>query len=370
MNNTPFHAGDWIEVRSKDEILKTLDERGQLEGMPFMPQMFQYCGQRFRVFKRAHKTCDTINGYKGRKMNSAVHLEGIRCDGLAYGGCEAACLVFWKEAWLKRVAGPSSSAAASSTAEPAFDRCAPVRGCREEGVWAGTKAPGSENAADPVYVCQATQVPAATEPLPWWDARQYVEDYVSGNVGLGRMIRGLVYMGYNSLINAGIGLGRPLRLLYDAVQRLWGGLPYPRRHGTIPLASKTPGLNLNLQPGEWVRIKSYEEILATLNTNNNNRGLYFDAEMVPYCGRTVRVMKRVRRILNEKTGKIMELKNPCIMLEGVVCESRYSECRLFCPRGIPSYWREIWLERIPQANEHANANGVAAASTAATRIVG
>ena len=79
------------------------------------------------------------------------------------------------------------------------------------------------------------------------------------------------------------------------------------------------------------------------------RGLYFDAEMVPYCGRTFRVLKRVKRILNEKTGRMTEFKNPCIILEGVVCESRYSQCRLFCPRSIYSYWREIWLERVSEA---------------------
>ena len=59
-----LNVGDWVEVRSKDEILETLDERGQLDGMPFMPQMFQYCGQRGSGFyKRAHKTCGTITGY-------------------------------------------------------------------------------------------------------------------------------------------------------------------------------------------------------------------------------------------------------------------------------------------------------------------
>ena len=45
-----------MEVRSKEEILRTLDKSGRLEGLPFMPQMFQYCGQRFQVYKRAHKT--------------------------------------------------------------------------------------------------------------------------------------------------------------------------------------------------------------------------------------------------------------------------------------------------------------------------
>ena len=58
-----LRAGDWVEVRSKDEILRTLNAMGRLDGLPFMPQMIQYCGQRFQVFKRAHKTCDTITGY-------------------------------------------------------------------------------------------------------------------------------------------------------------------------------------------------------------------------------------------------------------------------------------------------------------------
>ena len=68
-----------------------------------MPQMFRYCGQRFQVYKRAHKTCDTVSGhYVGLRLAHAVHLD-LRCDGQAYGGCQAACLIFWKEAWLKRV---------------------------------------------------------------------------------------------------------------------------------------------------------------------------------------------------------------------------------------------------------------------------
>ena len=97
----PLCAGDWVEVRGKDEILKSLDQKGRLEGLPFMPQMFHYCGQRFQVYKRAHKTCDTVSEPLAR-LSCAVHLD-LRCDGDAYGGCQAACLIFWKEAWLKRV---------------------------------------------------------------------------------------------------------------------------------------------------------------------------------------------------------------------------------------------------------------------------
>src|SRR5688572_27913060 len=99
---TQFRAGDLIEVRTREEILSTLDKNGRLEGLPFMPQMFQYCGQRFSVYKRAHKTCDTVNPIASRRLHDGIHLN-VRCDGKAYGGCQAACLIFWKAAWLKPV---------------------------------------------------------------------------------------------------------------------------------------------------------------------------------------------------------------------------------------------------------------------------
>jgi hypothetical protein len=345
-NNTKLSAGDWVEVRSKDEILKTLDQHGRLEELPFMPEMFALCGKRFRVYKRAHKTCDTVTGdYKARRLPNAVHLEGIRCGGEAHGGCQASCLVFWKEAWLKRVPEASASAENSPGWE-SLERTVPSPGCREEDVWAGTHAPATEDAEDPIYVCQATQVPVATRPLSSWDIWQYIEDWTSGNIGLARMARGFLFVVYRSLVNAGIGLGRPLRWLYDSFQRVSGGVPYPLRVGKLPIGGRTPTAKLGLQVGEWVRVKSYEEILATCDQALRNRGMSFDKEMVPYCGKTYRILKRVTKIINEKTGKLQQMKNPCYILESVICQSRYSECRLFCPRSIYPYWREIWLERV------------------------
>ena len=68
--------------------------------------------------------------------------------------------------------------------------------------------------------------------------------------------------------------------------------------------------------------------------------------MAPYCGRVVKVYKSVSKIIDEPTGKMLHMKQPCIMLDGVVCKAEYASCRLNCPRVIPSYWREIWLERV------------------------
>jgi hypothetical protein len=109
----------------------------------------------------------------------------------------------------------------------------------------------------------------------------------------------------------------------------------------------TPDLRTNLQPGERVRLKDHVEILATVNVANKNRGLSFDPEMSIYCGGEYTVAARVDRIINERTGEMMEFSNPCIRLEGAVCNALYSQKRHLCPRRIASYFREIWLDRVP-----------------------
>ena len=91
-----LRVGDLVEVRSANEIMATLDERGELENLPFMPEMLKFCGQRLTVDKVAHKLCDTIGGSGLHKMENAVHLTDSRCDGTAHGGCQTACLLYWK----------------------------------------------------------------------------------------------------------------------------------------------------------------------------------------------------------------------------------------------------------------------------------
>src|SRR6185503_19276853 len=217
MSTHQMKVGDWVEVRSKEEILRTLDENGQLDGMPFMPEMFTYCGQKFQVHKRAHKTCDTVFPVRGRRIDRAVHLE-TRCDGQAHGGCQAACLIFWKEAWLKPVRQNSPNGLHVLSAG----------GCSEATVRAAACKTGS-NGGGPVYSCQATRLPYASSDLEWWDVRQYIEDYRSGNVGLWRIVKSMIFSLYVKISQAGIGAGRPMRWFYDKFHKLWRGTPFPRR---------------------------------------------------------------------------------------------------------------------------------------------
>lgn len=333
-----YRVGDWVEIRSKDEILSTLDENGRLDGLPFMPQMFQWCGQRFQIYKRAHKTCDTVNKTGGRRLVDCVHIE-LRCDGQPYGGCEAACLLFWKTAWIKPLASP-----------PGERGVMPRSRCTESDVLRATRLEQPGATGEIRYQCQATQLPEYTTLLRWWDVRQYIEDVRSGNSTIGFILGGFIYFSYRFFIRHSFWrLSVLLQQIYDRWQAVRGGVPYPRRIGTVPAGELTPMCSLELHPGDLVRVKSHNDILATLNENNKNRGLFFDAELVPYCGGVYKIKARIDRFLDERTGEMITLKRGAFMLEGVWCRSQYSECRLACPRSIHSWWREIWLEKIETA---------------------
>lgn len=335
MSQLQYKVGDWVEVLSAEEIARTLDADSCLSGMPFMPEMLQFCGQRFQVYKSAHKGCDTVRPVRSRWFDDAVHLK-TRCDGQAHDGCQAGCLLYWKAAWLRPVDGPS--AFPSTGAAP--------REVRIDVSQLQRNAIARHENGVPVYRCQATQLPDASRDLAWWDVRQYVLDYRSGNVGLWTLVCGAFYATFENLSNLGIGLGKPMRWFYNTFHWAWGGVKYPRNTGSIPVGAPTPTGHLNLQPGEIVRVKSHDEVLKTLNVDSKNRGMGWDAEFVPYCGGTYKVLKRVTKMIEEKHGRMVEMKNPCIILDGVVCKARYSDCRMFCPREIYPYWREIWLERV------------------------
>ena len=65
-----LRKGDLVEVRSAAEILATLDDRGERDALPFMPEMVAMCGRRFTVAARAERICDTITAAGVRAMET------------------------------------------------------------------------------------------------------------------------------------------------------------------------------------------------------------------------------------------------------------------------------------------------------------
>lgn len=100
---------------------------------------------------------------------------------------------------------------------------------------------------------------------------------------------------------------------------------------------------LNLQPGEWVEVKSLKEIFATLDAQGKLMGLRFNKEMARFCGGQFRVYKRLEKMILESTGELRKIKTPTVMLEGVFCDGK---AHGGCDRSCFCFWREAWLKRV------------------------
>jgi hypothetical protein len=294
--------GDLVEVRSFSEICATLDERGCLDGLPFMPEMVPFCGQRFPVLRRVDKVWEYAHGTGLRRIHNALLLNALRCGGDSHGGCEASCHLIWKADWVK---WPEKEGSRDAGQPVSLDLDARTHFASPEGVR---------------YICQATQIREASEQLRFNSLGHYWRDLVSGNVGLGTV-----------LVQVGVRL-------FNAFQSRFGKPKWPVLK---PLDSQTsPHQELHLQPGQMVRVKSKRDIEATLNRDLRNRGLSFSGDLLADCGGSYRVAASIHRVIHEETGELLTMKNPSILLEGVHSIGG----PLLIPQNEYFFWREIWLE--------------------------
>jgi hypothetical protein len=324
--NRRLRPGDVVELRPAAEILARLDSNASLGGMPFMPELLQHAGKRLTVSRRVEKICNNVDDTQtpGRRMRSTVHLEDLRCDGSGHDGCQLGCRIYWREEWL-RPAGTGNDGAAGGAEAAAELEALALRATKTR-----RERDGMEVEA---YRCQATEAVAASEPLDKYDPRQFVREVSAGNAGPLHVARVLVHALWFKVLRH---LGR----------RSWILLP---SSSTKREAGREP---LGLKPGELVRVRSQDQVAATLNEKGFNRGLSFDQEMLPHCGKTYRVRDRIVRFIEEKTGEMVTLESDCVVLDGVCCTSERSTWAfLFCPRGTYPFWREAWLERAESATE-------------------
>lgn len=97
--------GDIVRIRSKEQILQTLDKDNRLEGCYFMDEMWQYCGSQHKVLKRVDYFFDE-RGAKFYRASNIVLLEDLCCSGKLANfmpRCDRNCYVFWKEDWLEKI---------------------------------------------------------------------------------------------------------------------------------------------------------------------------------------------------------------------------------------------------------------------------
>jgi hypothetical protein len=312
-------------LRSPAAILSTLDEHGSLDGLPFMPEMLQFFGRPFTVTAQVERACDTIHYSGVRRLEDTVILDDVRCDGTGHAGCQTQCRLYWKEAWLRPVS--STESADDLTNSAAFEQLQRLAAANVNGA--------NSTPDEPTFRCQATELLAASEPVGWWSIRSFAHELTSGNVGVWRFVRTMTRIVVEEI---GRRLGLVTNHPFRPSERTGGRVAAPATHA--------------LRPGDLVQIRSRSEIARTVGEDGKTRGLWFDREMLPYCGQTARVKAKVEHFIDENTGRMIHLASDCYILDNVVCKSYRSTGRWFCPRAIYPWWREAWLTPAgPEAAE-------------------
>ncbi|MEM1582423.1 MAG: hypothetical protein QXK89_07950 [Candidatus Bathyarchaeia archaeon] len=295
-HNSPklkLKPGEVVEVKDQSEILSTLDEHGAYKGLAFTTEMQRYCGKRFKVLKRVNKLLIEGIGVL-RRIEDTVILDGAICTGKFHNGCGKSCPLLWKEAWLKRINSKD------------FKR---FKG-------------QVNNINGKIPNCQATSLIKATMPIKVWNFWHYFWEINSEE------IRGIE------------SLTKIVQLIKFKVNQL----VKPSKFQLKGKRNITPVEVLDLKPGEIVEVKSREEILETLDSKGRNHGLEFMPEMLKFCGKRFKVLKRVGKITVDTTGEMLLMPNT-VILEGAYCDG---VAHRGCQRMCFFLWREIWLRRVEE----------------------
>ena len=183
-----------------------------------------------------------------------------------------------------------------------------------------------------VWRCQATDALKATEPLKTSNLPQYWRELRSGNFALPHFLFSLV-RGF----------------FFEVAGRLH------LMKGAPAVGPEPTEAGRAARPTAWgsVQVRGKQEIESTLDERGPSPRLSFDREMLPYCGGTYRVQDRVKRLIDDRTGRMIEIPSDCLILQGVVCSGERSHGRWFCPREIYPYWREAWLRPVGNSPETA-----------------
>jgi hypothetical protein len=156
-----------------------------------------------------------------------------------------------------------------------------------------------------------------------------VASYLSGacqrfsNIGEHRAIARLIGrvasgLGIRSAITGALGIGRS----HTA--------PPP---GALGAASR-------FAEGEWVRVIEADRVRSTLDANSKLRGLEWGPQQWYTCGRSFRVSKVVRRMIDD--GGRVRLVSRTVLLDGVDCGGEHGDRG--CGRRCPMMYRDDWLE--------------------------
>ncbi len=113
-------------------------------------------------------------------------------------------------------------------------------------------------------------------------------------------------------------------------------------------ADSPPPATPVLASGDLVRVRPADYIRTTLDEKGGYRGCGFSRGMYQYCGRELRVARKVNRFFDEANWRMLKAQN-IVLLEGVHCDGSGSVETRGCDRMCFYFWRTEWLEKIGAA---------------------
>ena len=131
---------------------------------------------------------------------------------------------------------------------------------------------------------------------------------------------------------------------FNLFQQLRGGANFPHmpaKSTADPLPQPPP---VGYAEGCPVAVRSRDQIAQTL-VNGRTKGLWFDRDMLRFCGATSVVERRVERIIHEATGKMVTMRTPSFVLRDIVATGEFLR---LCPQHEHIFWREAWLRPVGQ----------------------
>ena len=115
------------------------------------------------------------------------------------------------------------------------------------------------------------------------------------------------------------------------------------KHPPVTIQQSTNLTDLLLQAGDRVRVRSQEEIRATLDPWGELKNCRYMDSMWQYCGTQQRVLKPVERFVDERDYRLKK-SSGIVLLENLMCQGTPDYGR--CDRSCYYFWRVEWLEKM------------------------
>ncbi len=284
MKNRKFIAGELVKVISEDKIAKAVDSKNKRNNGLFMEQMWQYCGNTYKILKVVDSIFDEQHKRTLRPRSLIYILDGLICNGELNefpSKCDRSCFLLWHEDWLEK-----------------------------------------------------------TEQLLFTDSRlDYMPKKRAGLVGPEmcqlQLIEGIGYR--NSWPND--------KLQYCIRKLRWYRKMFWRTIHDVLNAGKARDLSQDkIQAGDLVRVRCKADIKRTLDGWRKTKGCTFAPLMYKECSKEHRVFKKVDYFFDEYKQKMVKC-NGIVLLEGCFCNGKTAYLKT-CDRTCFYFWQSSWLEKI------------------------